>query len=329
MRQIQTDLDERVFKSLNQWNLTAQPSLHLLNISENRTYLVKAPGFKAALRVHRTEYNSYLEIRSELDWLQVLRQSELIRTPQVIRGVDGRRIQILQGNLGQTTSHMVMFEFVNGLPPDESKDLCQLFEKLGEISARLHRHSMTWRPAANFTRCHWNIETILGSSPRWGNWRHAPFITTEARRLLEQLETVLIKRLQSYGTVPDRYGLIHADMRLANLMIGDDGETWVIDFDDCGYGWFIYDFAAGVSFMEDDEQIPELKAHWIKGYRRYRDLSTDDHHEIDTMVMLRRMALLAWIGSRIESTEPKKLAPTFAENTANLAENYLQRYSTS
>ena len=64
-------------------------------------------------------------------------------------------------------------------------------------------------------------------------------------------------------------------------------------FDDCGLGWFLYDFAAGISFMEDHPQVPALKAAWVRGYRKRRALSADEAHEIDTFVMLRRMALCA------------------------------------
>ena len=39
--------------------------------------------------------------------------------------------------------------------------------------------------------------------------------------------------------------------------------------------------------------------------------------------MLRRLALLAWIGSHIEVDTAKELAPTFAPVTAELAEVYL------
>ena len=43
---------------------------------------------------------------------------------------------------------------------------------------------------------------------------------------------------------------MHADIRLANLLV--DGEhVRVIDFDDCGWSWFMYDFATTVSFIED------------------------------------------------------------------------------
>ena len=53
-----------------------------------------------------------------------------------------------------------------------------------------------------------------------------------------------------------------------------------------------------------------------------RDLSAADEAEIDTFVMLRRMALLAWIGSHREVEIAGELAPVFAEGTASLAESY-------
>jgi Ser/Thr protein kinase RdoA (MazF antagonist) len=114
-------------------------------------------------------------------------------------------------------------------------------------------------------------------------------------------------------------------MRLANLLI--EGETTrLIDFDDCGLGWFLYDFATGISFMEDNPQVPALRQAWVRGYRSVRPLSDAEEAEIDTFVMLRRMALLAWIGSHIEAPEPQALAPHFAAGTAKLAAEYIVRF---
>jgi Ser/Thr protein kinase RdoA (MazF antagonist) len=39
---------------------------------------------------------------------------------------------------------------------------------------------------------------------------------------------------RSTATTVPRYGLVHADMRLANVL-HDGPETYVIDFEDCGY----------------------------------------------------------------------------------------------
>lgn len=89
----------------------------------------------------------------------------------------------------------------------------------------------------------------------------------------------------------------------------------------------MYDFAAGISFMEDSPQIPDLKEAWVKGYQSVRPLSAIDVDNLDTFVMLRRMALLAWIGSHIEAQEPQALAPDFSRVTAMLAERYLAQLS--
>ncbi len=64
----------------------------------------------------------------------------------------------------------------------------------------------------------------------------------EELALLGRLDETLRRRLAAYGQGPDRFGLVHADIRLANLLV--DGEhVRVIDFDDCGWSWFMYDFA--------------------------------------------------------------------------------------
>ena len=55
--------------------------------------------------------------------------------------------------------------------------------------------------------------------------------------LYEEASHIIQKKLEAFGKDKTRFGLIHADLRLANLLIYGD-EIKVIDFDDCGFGWF-------------------------------------------------------------------------------------------
>ena len=314
-------------QSLHYWDVPEGTTARLINVSENATFLVEAPnGYKSILRIHRENYHSKNAIRCEHAWSHALHEDGGVITPEVIQGKDGDEIQTdkIDGLPGER--HMVMFEHVEGHEPDEDHDLEAPFEELGEIAAKTHIHSINWKKPDNFERLIWNLDTVFGPNPTWGNWRDAPKVDAEAREVLQRLEDVVVRRLTAFGTGPDRYGLIHADMRLANLLI-DDGTTRLIDFDDCGFGWFLYDFAAGISFMEDHPQIPTLKDAWVRGYRKYRALSAEEEHEIDTFVMLRRMALLAWIGTHIEVDTAAELAPTFAPVTVDLATKYLAEFS--
>jgi Ser/Thr protein kinase RdoA (MazF antagonist) len=219
---------------------------------------------------------------------------------------------------------MGLCEFGEGTQPAEAGCLEGPFEDLGEIAARTHEHSKTWQRPANFERLTWNVETIFGEGTNWGDWRGAPNVTPEITGVLERVEARVRARLDTFGASEDRHGLIHADMRLANLLRDENG-TRLIDFDDCGFGWFLYDFATGISFMEDDPRVPEFKEAWVRGYEKVHPLSDSEKAEIDTFVMMRRMALLAWIGSHIEAPEPQAMAPDFARVTAELGQIWLNR----
>jgi len=315
--------------SLRLWEVVPEnATARLINVSENATYLVEAPGWKSVLRVHRQNYHAAGEaaINSELAWAEALNRDGVVVTPQCYPGRDGKTVQTASTRGLPGARHLVMFHFIDGAAPDENADLTAPFEELGEMAARMHNHSIGWRRPESFQRPAWDIDAIFGSTATWGDWRAAPNMTAGIQNTLQRAEDTIARRLTAFGKGAQRYGLIHADMRLANLLVGDAG-TRLIDFDDCGLGWFLYDFAAGISFIEDHPQVPALKSAWVKGYRKARALSEDEFDEIDTFVMLRRLALLAWIGSHIDAPEPQKLAADFACVSADLAAAYLARFA--
>jgi Ser/Thr protein kinase RdoA (MazF antagonist) len=150
-------------------------------------------------------------------------------------------------------------------------------------------------------------------------------MNAERRPILQRLVDTLERRLRKFGQAPDRYGLIHADFRLANLLI-HNGNTRVIDFDDCGIGWFLYDAGTAVSFFEHKPEVPELMEAWKEGYRRVRPLSKEEDDEIWTFILLRRMLLLAWMGSHHETDLAKQEGPAYCAGSCEMAEAYLSRY---
>lgn len=307
------------------WELPEGASARLINVSENATYLVETPeGQRSILRVHRAGYHSRRAIECELIWLDALSSAGVVTTPGYYKGKNGSAIQTAKAPGLEAPRFLVLFQFVEGDAPEENGDLSAGFEELGAIAARCHNHVVSWTKPEPFERLTWDVDAVFGATPTWGNWRDAPEVTPEVHDVLERVEATIRARLETYGKGSERYNLIHADMRLANLLVDDRG-TRLIDFDDCGFGWYMYDFAAAVSFIEDDPRIPDCKSAWIKGYQSVRPLSDADLAEIDTFVMLRRMALLAWIGSHIEAPEPQALAAGFAATTARLGREWMER----
>ncbi|MFC0269818.1 phosphotransferase enzyme family protein [Kushneria aurantia] len=315
-------LEHGVHEAKAQWGLSAEASIRLLTVSENATFLATPPGEgrSLVLRVHRPGYHTYSEIASELAWIEALRTREVITTPAPIACTDGNYIATFR--MAGETRPIVAFEFMHGVEPSTNDRLHEGFRQLGSISARLHQHARQWQRPPHFTRKIWNFETTLGVAPHWGDWRVTAGMAQSTRATLESTCEVIRSRLAAYGTDPERFGLIHADLRLANLLMQDE-RLAVIDFDDCGFGWFGYDFAAAVSFFEDDPIVSELLSAWVSGYRRVASLAEADEAMLSTFVMLRRLLLTAWLASHSETPTAQETGASYIDGTLALAERFL------
>ncbi|GAA4588851.1 phosphotransferase [Planotetraspora phitsanulokensis] len=308
-------------RALRHYDVAPDAEVRLINVSENATFTVDDGGVRTVLRVHRLGYHSPRAIASELDWARALRVEAGVRTPGVIPARDGSRIVTVE-TPGADTRQCVMFEFLPGGEPPLDR-LVEDFEPLGAITARMHLHARGWTRPPEFTRFHWDLDAAFGASPRWGSWRDGPGMDAEARAVLTRLEARLRDRLLRFGAGPERYGLIHADLRLANLLVDGEAGTSVIDFDDCGMGWYLYDFGAAVSFIEHDPRVPEMIDSWVRGYRSVADLPPADEDEIWTFVMFRRLLLVGWIGSHSAVDVARELGAGYTRGTCELAERYL------
>ncbi len=305
------------------------PAVKLLAFSENATYLVYDPKTDeklCVLRVGRPGYHTYEEYVSEIKWLRQINDYTPLKVANPIAAKDGSYIQKI--DYKGTTYFCIATEYLTGkmLNSDDSPEASlKHYETLGETTAYLHRQTEIWNGTKDIKRCHWDFDTLIGPHAIWGNWRDYPEMNPEAQSVLERCCEIIKRRLENYGKTPQNYGVIHADLHEANIIV--EGDTVkVIDFDDFGFGWHLHDLAGAFTMIEDQEDVPDLVNAWLDGYRKVLPFTDTDFVEIDTFLMQRRIQLLAWLGTHQDSTPLQGTTVGYLEGTMGLAERYLRLF---
>ena len=311
---------------LGHYAFSDRATVSLLSESENKVYLVDDPALPVnyVVRVSsgRLSYHQADQVASEMRWLMYLHDNTDVIVPDVMAARDGALVHTLTSDDLDRPRQAVVYSFISGDEPSEDH-LIPGFERLGAISAEMHSHAKTWQAPAGFHRPSLTADILLDDKLNWGPWQDGIDVEGETLVLLSRLDRTLRERLGALSTDHDHFGLIHADLRLANLLVERD-RTAIIDFDDLGYGWFLYDLATALSFLEERADVPGLIASWMAGYQRVADLPREAPSSISTLIMLRRLQLLGWVGYQYHRLDfAKAIGPSFTVDTCNLAEKYL------
>jgi Ser/Thr protein kinase RdoA (MazF antagonist) len=309
---------ENIVILLKSYGVTVEAIQHI-NTSENVTFRVLHREGRAILRLYRIGHRTRSEIEAELDWMQTLNAEQVARTPSVILQSGGERVGEIPTSSGIT--YAVLFEELPGDAPSESM-LEHWFGRLGEICAQLHRHGSSSGSAVRNRRPIFDWNNLIGTRPVWGSFSKAPGLQRSAMTTLERTSERIRLRLQAYGQSSNQYGLIHGDLRLQNLLV-HESSVQVIDFDDCGSCWLLYDLATALSLLEDMPTAQTLLESWVEGYSRQRKLATADLRIIPDLIMMRRLQVLGWLGSRHDSELAREYAPIYVPATVAAADNYL------
>jgi len=302
--------------------------IKLLCCSENTTYLIEdqANQAKYVLRIAELDYHTKSELESEIFFMDYIGQNTDIPVPQAISGNNGEKVQVLHHHQIKGDCFGVMFTFLNGRAPDESQPagLVPYYEKLGEMAAKMHNAAIHGNLAAKVDRFHWTYDAMIGSICAVGDWRDCPDFTAAEKSFLENVCQTIKKKLDQYGTDPERYSLVHADLRLANILVDGD-KMALLDFDDCGLGWFLLDYSSALSFLETKPYTLVLSTAWVKGYEKIRQLTAADKAELPTFLLARRLLLQGFLAKHPQSEAVKEgIHLTYAQGTLQLAKTFMQ-----
>ncbi|MEU9448880.1 phosphotransferase [Streptomyces sp. NPDC048277] len=270
---------------------------------ENYVFKVDEQDGSYALRLHRSGYRSDAEIVEELELLGSLAGAG-VPVPRVRPALDGRPLARVTDEDGD--AHQVsMLEWVPDAAPlgdigeaftGEAVVEAADFSDLGALMADLHlRAAALPRPAS--ARRPWDVDGLLGDRAVWGDPRRAFAPGTAGHATMATAVPRLEATLRAYGTAADRYGSIHADFTPENVLVGDGGMT-VIDFDDSGDGYYLFDLATAAFFYLPHPRADDIVPALLTGYRRIRALSDEDIAMWPAMLLARGLTYLGWAVDR-------------------------------
>lgn len=282
------------------WGGTGLP--RLISHRENAVFEVTLHGARAALRLHRPGYRSGAEITSELDWAAALARAGL-HVPQPIPALSGALVQTVP-NGGPDVSVTTWIDGApigeGGTPLPEGPASVALHFELGALLARMHDASDAWTPGPSFTRPPWDRAALTGPNPAWGRYWQAPGLSmAEVETLLAAREKVdVLLRTATLDT-----GLIHADALRENVFRSPAGLT-LIDFDDSGVGYRLYDLASALSQSIEDPRLQAFADALVAGYCGLRPLPAAEIALLPMFSMLRTFSSAGWVVPRYPPEHP-------------------------
>lgn len=299
------EIDAAAREALPYWGLVGA-KIELISRSENTVYRVDgADGTTVALRVHRPGYCSRAELDSELAWVEALDITG-IRVPQAIRNLDGEGY--VEMGLPDGTSRQVgVVGWMDGsILADSEGDPTERYAQLGTIAAAIHNQATGWSEPTGFVRRRWDADGLMGPNPLWGRFWEAPELEKGHAELFGRARAAIHERLVDFGTAPERFSLIHADLHQNNVLLGPTGELTVFDFDDAGYGWHLHELGVALHSVLHSAHFDSCRDAFVAAYRRDRELTDIDLELLPMFLLIRRLMLVGWLNDRPEVRTPKK-----------------------
>lgn len=314
--------------ALVHWNLGAA-DLDLLKFRENAVYKASAGGGRFALRVHRPGYHSDRALQSELQWINALAEAD-IEVPRVVPTESGELFAVIPTADPPGPVQVDLFEWIEGHPLGSVEgglagNPCAIrdtYRTMGELAAALHNQSAGWNPPAGFVRHAWDEHGLAGEQPLWGRFWELPSLTPEQRALLSRARDRVHRDLAALPKTPASYSMIHADFAPENLLV-DGRHVRLIDFDDAGFGWHLFELVTSLYFIVDEPYFDEARDALIEGYRARRALDDGQLARLPLFFLARSFTYVGWVHTRPETETARELTPMLVEAACGLAEDYM------
>ncbi len=246
-------------------------SARVHSFATNLLYRVRSDdGGRFVLRMAYPGWRTLEDLLAEAAWLDALHEDTDIGAPVVIRSASGEAVLPMSGSGVPDTWHATLMTWVDGRLLGHYLTGANL-ARMGELSARLHRHGKAWQPPRGFSTK--RFEAFLSRGEPDAIFSDAVLQTfgdDDRRAFLLAREWV---EREYAGLDRGDLRVIHCDLWHENIKL-DRGRLRPVDFEDTIWGYRLHDIAMGMLDLLEDvgaARYAHLLAAFRSGYERHLD----------------------------------------------------------
>jgi len=267
----------------------AQGDIEKLGGFESFIFSFKRDGREYILRISHSLRRSRELIRGEVDWINYLAGGGVTVAGAVV-SQNGNLVEAINDGLdGQFLA--TAFNKIEGRQAGEVGWSPELYQTYGRLLGKMHSLTKDYRP-----------KDPLAKRPQWEDSAN-----TECVKNLPETEVLTQKRywevMDRVGALPrdkESFGLIHYDAHSGNMLVDQDGNLCLFDFDDSLYSWFVCDIAIVLFYMTAGKEpeagsVEEFLTHFLSGYAQENRLDPKWLKEIPHFLKIREIDLYAVI----------------------------------
>lgn len=292
-------IEAEAAEAVSHWNGRV---IRILRNRENAVFEVALPTGRAALRLHRQGYQDDAAIRSELWWCAALAR-EGVAVPAALPSRSGDFLVKLGNGRNASIIDWIEGEAFGeaGKPlPCAPEDRLQRHYALGQLLAQVHSATDRLTLPPDFTRPRWDIDGLVGETPFWGRFWEHPAATPAQAETLSDARDFLRAQIADHQQNGGDFGPIHADVLRENVLV-NKGSLSLIDFDDSGFGFRLYDLGTALSQNLYEPDYPHIRDALVAGYNATRAARV---RMVEVFTLARACASVGWAAPRLAANDP-------------------------
>lgn len=221
-----------------------------LRTSENVVIkLLSDDGRSYALRIRKIIGAYQEQIMSELIVLRDFSEQTRADIPAPMATRSGKLFCIV--NDDGNDFMCIVFSWVGGVHLGGHEITPQHMASMARSVAQLHCFSSSYKPPANFVRPVYDDDWFFGDKSWTASGEFVGRLDPAEASYLRKANDSIRARLTQYPKSAETFGLIHYDLHVGNFLFAGDRAN-MIDFDECGFGWYLFDLAHILfEFIED------------------------------------------------------------------------------
>ncbi len=264
-----------------------------LRTSENIVLKLRAEdGRLFALRISKTAGLDPAALASELDLLRDFGRQTGAPVPVPLPARDGRLFCTVTD--GTRDFLCVVFHLLPGVHLAAGDIMPEHMAAMARATARLHAFAAAYVPPPGFVRPVYDESWFFETE----SWQATPpfvdLLDPAQAAFLRETGDSICARLRAVPRSPDTFGLIHYDLHPGNFLF-DGPQARMLDFDECGFGFFLFDLAHLLFEFIEHPQARDFRHAALDAYADTRQLSPVPDAELNLFLALQGIAYVNWL----------------------------------